>query len=73
MPAMNMIQAVNSAMAVMLSRDPKVVVFGEDVGYFGGVFRATEGLQRPPERRERHLEDRVEPVADANFHELALG
>jgi 2-oxoisovalerate dehydrogenase E1 component beta subunit len=46
MPTMNMIQAVNSAMSVMLSRDPTVVIFGEDVGYFGGVFRATEGLQR---------------------------
>ncbi|MDB6045852.1 MAG: bkdA2 [Gammaproteobacteria bacterium] len=46
MTTMSMIQAVNSAMAVMLSRDPKVVVFGEDVGYFGGVFRATEGLQK---------------------------
>ncbi len=46
MPAMNMIQAVNSAMSVMLFQDPKVVVFGEDVGYFGGVFRATDGLQR---------------------------
>jgi 2-oxoisovalerate dehydrogenase E1 component beta subunit len=46
MPTMNMIQALNSAMSVMLSRDPKVVVFGEDVGYFGGVFRATEGLQK---------------------------
>ena len=45
MPTMNMIQAVNSAMSVMLARDPNVVVFGEDVGYFGGVFRATEGLQ----------------------------
>ena len=30
----------------MLARDPNVVVFGEDVGYFGGVFRATEGLQK---------------------------
>jgi len=46
MPTMNMIQAVNSAMSVMLARDPNVVVFGEDVGYFGGVFRATEGLQK---------------------------
>jgi 2-oxoisovalerate dehydrogenase E1 component beta subunit len=46
MPAMNMIQAVNSAMDTMLSRDPDIVIFGEDVGYFGGVFRATEGLQR---------------------------
>ena len=46
MPTMNMIQALNSAMSVMMARDPSVVVFGEDVGYFGGVFRATEGLQK---------------------------
>ena len=43
---MNMIEAINSAMDVMLARDPSVVVMGEDVGYFGGVFRATAGLQR---------------------------
>src|SRR5574343_1189801 len=42
---MTMIQALRSAMDVMLERDPNVVVFGEDVGYFGGVFRCTEGLQ----------------------------
>ena len=46
MATMNMVQAINSAMDVMLSRDPDVLVFGEDVGYFGGVFRATEGLQK---------------------------
>src|SRR3974390_81712 len=46
MPVMNMIQALNSAMDVMLARDSNVVIFGEDVGYFGGVFRATEGLQK---------------------------
>jgi len=45
MPKMNMVQAINSAMATMMEKDPKVVVFGEDVGYFGGVFRATEHLQ----------------------------
>jgi 2-oxoisovalerate dehydrogenase E1 component beta subunit len=43
---LNMIQAINSAMDVMLGRDPDVLIFGEDVGYFGGVFRATEGLQK---------------------------
>jgi 2-oxoisovalerate dehydrogenase E1 component beta subunit len=43
---MNMIEAINSAMDVMLARDPAVVVLGEDVGYFGGVFRATAGLQQ---------------------------
>jgi 2-oxoisovalerate dehydrogenase E1 component beta subunit len=42
---MNMIQAINSAMDVMMERDSNVVVMGEDVGYFGGVFRATAGLQ----------------------------
>ena len=43
---MNMIQAINSAMDVMMDRDPDVIVMGEDVGYFGGVFRATAGLQK---------------------------
>jgi 2-oxoisovalerate dehydrogenase E1 component beta subunit len=46
MSAMNMVQALNSAMAVMLERDSRVVVLGEDVGYFGGVFRVTDGLQK---------------------------
>jgi len=45
MPTMNMIQAINSALDTMLARDPDVVIFGQDVGFFGGVFRATEGLQ----------------------------
>jgi 2-oxoisovalerate dehydrogenase E1 component beta subunit len=45
MPAMTMIQALNSALDVMMTRDPNVLVFGEDVGYFGGVFRVTDGLQ----------------------------
>ncbi len=42
---MTMIQALRSAMDVMLERDDNVVIFGEDVGYFGGVFRCTDGLQ----------------------------
>ena len=41
MPVMNMVQALNSAMDVMLARDPDVIIFGEDIGYFGGVFRVT--------------------------------
>lgn len=45
MATMNMVQAINSAMATMMEKDKKVIVFGEDVGFFGGVFRATEGLQ----------------------------
>ncbi len=43
---MNMIQAINSAMDVCMGRDPDIIVTGEDVGYFGGVFKATEGLQK---------------------------
>ena len=39
MAYMNMVQALNSAMDIMLQRDPRVVILGEDVGYFGGVFR----------------------------------
>ena len=46
MSVMNMIQALNSAHRVMMERDAKTVVLGEDVGYFGGVFRVTEGLQK---------------------------
>lgn len=45
MPKMNMIQALNDALDVTLSRDPDVLIFGEDVGYFGGVFRVTDKLQ----------------------------
>lgn len=46
MPSMNMIQALNSALDVKMAQDPKTLTFGEDVGYFGGVFRVTEGLQK---------------------------
>ncbi len=46
MPVLNVIQAVNDALRVEMRRDPKVVVLGEDVGAFGGVFRATAGLQQ---------------------------
>jgi 2-oxoisovalerate dehydrogenase E1 component beta subunit len=46
MPRMTMIEAIRSAMDVSMGRDDNVVVFGEDVGYFGGVFRCTAGLQQ---------------------------
>ena len=45
MARMTMIEAVRSAMDVSMERSDDVVVFGEDVGCFGGVFRATQGLQ----------------------------
>lgn len=43
--SLNMIEAINEALDIMLARDPDVVILGEDIGYFGGVFRATAGLQ----------------------------
>ena len=69
MPAMNMIQAVNSAMDIMLARDNDIVIFGEDVGYFGGVFRATEGLQK------KYGLDRTfdTPIAEAGILGVAVG
>src|SRR4051795_4170662 len=45
MPRKTMVEAIRDAMDVMMERDDDVVVFGEDVGFFGGVFRATQGLQ----------------------------
>lgn len=69
MTQMNMIQALNSAMDVMMARDPGVVLMGEDVGYFGGVFRATEGLQR------KYGEHRVldSPIAEGGIVATAIG
>ena len=51
-PVMNIIEAVNSALRIEMARDDRVVVLGEDVGKFGGVFRATKGLYEAfgPER-----------------------
>lgn len=45
MAQMNLLQAINSALILEMQRNEKVVVFGEDVGHFGGVFRATSNLQ----------------------------
>jgi 2-oxoisovalerate dehydrogenase E1 component beta subunit len=69
MAQMNMIQALNSAMDVMLERDPSVILMGEDIGYFGGVFRATEGLQR------KYGEQRVidTPIAEGAIVGAAIG
>ena len=69
MPRMNMIQAINSAMDCCLAADPKVLVFGQDVGFFGGVFRATDKLQ------ERHGVQRVfdAPIAEGGIVAMAVG
>lgn len=45
MSNMNLLQAINNALEIAMSKDDKVVCFGEDVGHFGGVFRATSHLQ----------------------------
>ena len=41
-----MVEAIRSALDVSMAHDPRIVIFGEDVGYFGGVFRCTAGLQK---------------------------
>ncbi|MCH8490735.1 MAG: alpha-ketoacid dehydrogenase subunit beta [Oceanicaulis sp.] len=69
MPAMNIIQALNSAMDVLLDTDPDVIIFGEDAGYFGGVFKATDGLQA------KYGLDRVfdAPINEAAIAAMAIG
>ncbi|MBV8615059.1 MAG: alpha-ketoacid dehydrogenase subunit beta, partial [Acetobacteraceae bacterium] len=69
MPRMTMIEAIRDAMDVMMARDDRVVVFGEDVGYFGGVFRCTEGLQR------RHGKSRCfdTPISETGIVGVAVG
>jgi len=69
MPEMNLVQAVNDALKVEMRRDPRVVVLGEDVGRFGGVFRATIGLQ------EEFGPDRCidTPLAESGIVGTAIG
>ena len=69
MASMNMIQAINSALDNMLERDDNVVIFGEDVGYFGGVFRCTAGLQK------KHGKTRVfdSPISEGGILGTAVG
>lgn len=69
MAQMTMIQAIRDAMRIELERDPNTLVFGEDVGKNGGVFRATEGLQ------EIFGEERVfdTPLAESAIGGLAVG
>jgi 2-oxoisovalerate dehydrogenase E1 component beta subunit len=46
MPSLNMIQALNSALDTAMTADPNVLSFGQDTGYFGGVFRVTTSCSR---------------------------
>jgi 2-oxoisovalerate dehydrogenase E1 component beta subunit len=66
---MNMIEAINSALDVMLGRDDDVTLLGEDIGYFGGVFRCTAGLQ------EKYGKTRVfdTPISECGIIGVAVG
>ncbi|HEX9946536.1 MAG TPA: alpha-ketoacid dehydrogenase subunit beta [Allosphingosinicella sp.] len=66
---MNMIQALNSAHHVMMERDPACLVLGEDIGYFGGVFRVTEGLQKKF-GKERAFDS---PISENGIVAIAVG
>ncbi|MCC6285163.1 MAG: alpha-ketoacid dehydrogenase subunit beta [Phycisphaerales bacterium] len=69
MPEMNLVQAINHALAFEMERDDRVVVLGEDVGLNGGVFRVTEGLQA------RFGAERVvdTPLAESGIMGSAIG
>jgi 2-oxoisovalerate dehydrogenase E1 component beta subunit len=69
MPVMNIIEAVRSALQTQMRLDPRVVVLGEDIGKFGGVFRATSGLY------DEFGADRVidTPLAEAGIIGTAIG
>lgn len=69
MAQMTMIQAITDAMRTELKRDENVMIFGEDVGKVGGVFRATEGLQK--EFGEERVFDT--PLAESGIGGLAIG
>mgnify|MGYP000073618716 CR=1 FL=1 len=66
---LNMIEAINDALDVSMGRDDDVVVMGEDVGYFGGVFRCTAGLQ------EKYGKTRVfdTPINECGIIAVAVG
>ena len=69
MVEMNMVQSVNSALDNMLDKDEDVLLFGEDIGYFGGVFRTSDGLQ------ERFGKHRVfdTPLSEGGIAAIAFG
>lgn len=69
MAQMNMKEAIRDAMRVELERDPNVIIFGEDVGNVGGVFRVTEGLQK--DFGEERVMDT--PLAESAIGGMAVG
>lgn len=69
MPTLTIVQAVRDALMNEMTRDKRVVIFGEDVGLNGGVFRATEGLQK--EFGEARVMDT--PLAESGIIGMAVG
>jgi pyruvate dehydrogenase E1 component beta subunit len=69
MAVLNLVQAINQALDQKMEDDSRVVVFGEDSGFEGGVFRVTAGLQK------KYGEDRVfdTPIAEAAITGSAIG
>jgi pyruvate dehydrogenase E1 component beta subunit len=66
---LNNVQAINEALDMALAQDQRVVVFGEDVGAMGGVFRASDGLM------QKHGEKRVfdTPLAESGIVGFGIG
>jgi pyruvate dehydrogenase E1 component beta subunit len=66
---LNMVQALNQALAQEMERDPSVVILGQDIGVDGGVFRVTEGLH------QKFGDDRVvdTPLAESGIVGAAIG
>ncbi|MEA4868489.1 MAG: alpha-ketoacid dehydrogenase subunit beta [Bacteroidia bacterium] len=69
MKIMNMVNAINDALDIKLAEDKNVIVYGEDVGVEGGVFRVTEGLQK------KYGQERVfdSPLAESGIVGTAVG
>lgn len=69
MPNITLLEAITQALAYELNQDENIVIFGEDVGKNGGVFRATAGLQK--RFGERRVFD--SPLAESMIAGLAVG
>ena len=69
MKVMNLVNAINNALDIKLAEDKNVIVYGEDVGKEGGVFRVTEGLQK------KYGKERVfdSPLAESAIVGTAVG
>lgn len=69
MAVMNIIEAVNNALHLAFEKYPNVVSFGEDAGFYGGVFRATKGLQQ----KFGEMRSFDAPICEQGIAGVALG